>query len=171
VTQARIKLLFDENIPAPIVSEIERLLEGAQDEEKAEVKHLLAFQREIGLEPMGVWDDVWVPRIVDGGWTVIAADRGMKGGLKKGPRLPFLCVRFGIVHFLLSRRVHARKSFRKLLTILSVWHELLELAASSKPGTRYVIEPAGPESHAVARGKIVKRETPDILPPAPGMLF
>jgi len=60
VTPLGIRFLFDENIGSSLVLEIERLLESADAEERATVKHVLAFQGEIGLENQGVWDEVWV---------------------------------------------------------------------------------------------------------------
>ncbi len=174
MTPPGIRLLFDENFGKPLVGEIERLLSFAEPEEQAEVKHVLDFQSQIGLESQGIWDDVWIPQIVKEGWIVIAADRGKKG-LKKGQKLPRLCVQYGVTHFLIGPAVHRRKRFCKLLTVLSVWHELLALARESPRGSRFMIEPSGSSREHCARGRITKRDiTPQPIrpsPPVPGHLF
>ncbi len=169
MTPLGIRFLFDENIGSSLVLEIERLLESADAEERATVKHVLAFQGEIGLENQGVWDEVWVPRAAKDGWVVIAGDRG-KRGFKKGKKLPDLCAEYGITHFLLSPAVHHRKRFRKLLTVLSVWHELIILVNNSPRGSRCIIEPSGPSAEHCARGKITRRQN-GRTPPPPGQLF
>ena len=170
MTARSIRFLFDENFGKPLVEDIARLLLRAQPEEMAEVKHVLDFQQEIGLQRQGVRDEVWIPSIIEGNWIVVAGDLGRRG-LKKGEKLPHLCVRHGITHFLLSPTVHDRKSFRKLLTVLSVWHEMISLTLNSPPGSRFFVEPSGPQPDACARGKITTRVV-NITPlPPPGFLF
>ena len=166
MTPSGIRFLFDENFGKPLVLTIERLLlDFGHAEDQATVRHVLDFQQQ------GIWDEEWIPRLATEKWTVVAADLGRRGGLKKGRKLPGLCIEYGLTHFLLSSAVHTRKSFRKLLTILSVWHELISLARDAPPGSRFLIEPSGPSREAWARGKVTEREIRCELPPQPGFLF
>lgn len=163
------KLLFDENIPPDIVADLVGLLRHARDEESAQLKHVHQLYAEIGLTTtQGVWDEKWVPAIANQEWTVLAGDRGQSGG--KGMKLPILCATHKITLFMLSPAVHRRHKFRKLLTILSVWHELLELANSER-GLQFQIEPHSAETASCARGKIVRKSLPKTYPTPPGMLF
>jgi len=109
VTQA--KLLFDECIGKPHIDCLKDFV-AIDGDDTPEIKHILEDQGQ------GVWDDEWIPRIADEGWIIISQDRGKKGRSKGAP-LPELCLSFGITHVLLSRRVTTRKSFDKMLTILS----------------------------------------------------
>ncbi len=170
MTPPDIRFLFDENIGKSLVAEIGHLLECAEAEDQAIVKHVLNFQDEIGMEHQGVWDEVWIPQAAKNGWAVIAADRGKKG-LKKGKKLPDLCAECGITHFLFSQAVHHRKRFRKLLTVLSVWHELIILVKDSPRGSRFIIYPSSQSPKHCARATIVKRDTRRAPPPPAGLLF
>jgi hypothetical protein len=152
------RLLFDINVCGkPSVDDIARLLadNNAQPNEIAEVIHVIDFQKRLGLGEEGVWDEKWVPQAAQDGWTIVASDRG-KGGLSKGRKLPQLCLEHGATHVLLGAAVHKRKRFAKLITILSVWHELVEIASAS-PGARYMLEPSGQESSHRGRGKLAVR--------------
>jgi hypothetical protein len=61
----------------------------------------------------------------------------------------------------------ARKQFDKMLSLLSVWHDLIE-AAKATPGTRYMLEPT-----TTGRGMLREKPFPDDEPPPvpPGYLF
>jgi hypothetical protein len=154
------RLLFDECIGKPIVVCFGRLLELAHDDEKAELTHVLDFQKQ------GIWDEVWVPQIKSEGRIVITGDGG-RGGVSKGEKLPRLCARYGITHVILSPKMHVRKSFRKMISVLSVWHQIITLNEVD-PGSRHFLEPLGDNT-----GKLVKKAIPerDEPPAGPGMLF
>jgi hypothetical protein len=89
---------------------------------------------------------------------VIAGDRGQKG-IKKGQKLPRLCASHGITLVTLSPIVHHRPRFQKLLTVLSVWHELLEIGKMAAP-LRFSIEPTTMQVEAKGRGKVVPKSMP-----------
>jgi hypothetical protein len=63
-----------------------------------------------------------------------------------------LCAEYGITLIILSPSVHARKSIDKARTILSVWDEIVEIAADpSRIGRRYALEPLNPENLGIGR--------------------
>lgn len=155
------KLLFDECVGKPHVDGIARLAQMDLSDERPEVRHILEFQQQ------GVWDEQWIPRVASEGWILITADRGKKGP-KKGEKLPRLCVRHRITHVVLSTGMHRRKSFEKMLAILSVWYVLLKLR-DAPPGSRYQLEPT-----FRGQAKLVHKQLPPDSPlpvPPKGRLF
>lgn len=123
MTSRPAKLLFDENVPILLVTKLTAFVEQNR-ELKADIKHLSQ------LFHGGKKDEDWVPQILQGGWTVISGDTG-KGRFKKGQPLPHLCRQFSVTLIMLSRRVHERKCHEKLLTVLSVLPQLLEIATQA----------------------------------------
>jgi hypothetical protein len=114
------------------------------------ISHLL------DLAPPGTFDEVWIPRIKDEGWTVISADGGRTPNKRRGKKLPRLCAENGITLILLSPAVHNRKAFDKTRTILSVWDQIVEIAVDpSLRGKRYMLEPLNPGNPGV--GRLVER--------------
>src|SRR4051794_7320785 len=87
------------------------------------IRHLFDFA------PSGTFDEDWIPQFKDEGWTVISADGGRKPNKNRGKKLPQLCAECGITLILLSPAVHNRNSFDKTRTILSVWDQIVEIAA------------------------------------------
>jgi hypothetical protein len=162
------KFLVDENIPPCIVQDLTHLLRHAKVEEAAQIKHVHTLYGELGLSTQGTWDEVWIPSLGNDGWTIIAGDRGKSSG--KGKKLPSLCVQHNITHVLLGPAVHQRAKFPKLLTILSVWHELIAIANGPR-GLRYFIEPLSSLPAHCGRGKLVHKAIPLSGPPPEGMLF
>lgn len=160
------RLLFDANIGKPLVGDIARMLSqyNTYDFEVADVLHVFDFQASLGLAEEGVWDEVWVPRAGEAGWTIIAGDRGKRGGISKGKKLPLLCVEHGITHVLIASSIHDRKQFSKLLSFLSVWHELVEIARA-EPGNRYKLESAGDQTTNRGRARLTHRPIAPRLPP------
>lgn len=157
------KLLFDECIGKPHVECLANLVAFEQDDDRPEIQHLLDFQKQ------GVWDEDWIPRMANGGWLLVTGDRGRKRG-GKGEPLSRVCVKEGVTHVILSAAIQRRRSFEKMLTVLSVWYRLLTL--HSEPlGSRYVIEPLGHKIDDRGKGKLIKRVLPESSPPPPGMLF
>jgi hypothetical protein len=129
------RLLFDECLGRPSIERLSALVATGKGE-KPEIKHILEFA------PSGTRDEVWIPRLASEGWTVITTDGGRTPNKLRGEKLPQLCTRHSITHVIISPYVHNRTSFEKLLTILSVWYELLDLAADpTKRGLRYSLEP------------------------------
>ena len=122
-----LRLVFDENIGRPLVMALAGLLRFAAD--PPEIKHLLEI-----TEMYGAKDNEWIPKLASGGWIVVSADHGRKGGAK----LPLLCRQHRITHVLLSPALCNEKQLVKALALLSVWPRLLELPA--KPaGSRFVL--------------------------------
>jgi hypothetical protein len=158
VTQPR--LLFDECIGRPHVDRLIQFIASDTDE-PPEMRHVLEFQAE------GVWDEDWIPRIADEGWIIISQDRGRKPS--KGRHLPHLCLELSVTHVLLSARVAGRKSADKILIILSVWREILELQEKPR-GSRFILEPYSSKNPDSNAGRLVDR-TPPPRPTPPGRLF
>jgi len=127
------KLLFDECIGKPLVDKLREMLKDTISEELV-IGHLLEYYEQ------GIWDEEWVPLAAQDGWVIVTADRGRKRG-GKGDQLRLVCERHQITHIALSRRVNTRKSIDKIMTILSVWHEVLS-AMDSPPGSHWSLEPA-----------------------------
>ena len=113
---------FDECLPQPFVR---RLVEFVSPKEGAGpvIRHLFDYA------PSGTFDEDWIPRFKDEGWTVVPADGGRKPNKNRGKKLPLLCVECGITLILLSPTVHNRKSFDKTRTIISVWDQILVVSA------------------------------------------
>ncbi|WP_425615712.1 hypothetical protein NA78x_005642 [Anatilimnocola sp. NA78] len=149
--------MFDANIGKPMIDELARILESqsAQEHELAEVVHVFDFQASLGMGEEGVWDEHWIKQAGEQGYTVIASDRG-KGGVSKGKKLPRLCEEYGITHVLLGESIHRRRKFSKLLSILSVWHELVDIARE-EPGKRYFMEAAGSQESQRGKAKVTHR--------------
>jgi hypothetical protein len=143
------RLLFDECIGWPSIKRLAELVEMGRGD-KPEVRHVLQ------LAPAGTRDEDWIPKIASEGWTVISADGGRWPRKNKGEKLPRLCANHKITHVLLSPAIHMLPSFDKLLTILSVWYQLLEISADSdQKGSRYVLEPTA--NKVRGHGRLVPR--------------
>lgn len=155
------KVLFDECIGKPHVESLIEFL-AIDGGERPEIRHVLDFQGQ------GVWDEDWIPRVANEGWMIVTQDRGRKGR-SKGEPLPNLCHKLGITHVVLSRRIAQRKSADKVLTILSVWRELLGLF-DEPVGSRFALEPHSSKNPDATLGKLINR-TPDPRPIPPGRLF
>jgi PIN like domain len=158
VSQTR--LLFDECIGRPHVERLAQLIELEDEENRPTVEHILNFQGQ------GVRDEVWIPRMAREDWILITADKSWrrKG---KGEPLSRLCVRCGVTHVVLSQAVSKRRSFEKMLTVLSVWYEVLGLDAVPR-GSRFMIESAGNGPEHRGKGKLVRKQVPpEIVPPPP----
>lgn len=162
------KILIDENIAPRIAQELSRILLLAKPEETALIKHIHTLYEELGRERDGNWDETWFPHVKDDGWTILAGDRGKKSG--KGKKLPDLCAQYGVTHVLLGPVVHDRPLFPKLLTILSVWHEVID-AANGPRGLRFQIEPNGMKPSHCGRGVLLSKNIPLSAPAPAGMLF
>ena len=157
------KLLFDECIGKPHVQCLTDLASFEVDDDRPEIIHILDFQDQ------GIGDEEWIPRMADGGWILATGDRGRRQR-GKGEPLPRVCVREGVTHVILSAAVQRRKLFAKMLTVLSVWYELMTLQ-NEPAGSRFVVYPKGSEPEDRGKGILRKKTVPpDSLPP-PGRLF
>jgi hypothetical protein len=146
------QFLFDECLGKPIVEPL-RILVNMGKGEKPELKHILDFTAS------GTHDEVWVPQIAREGWSVITIDGGRQPNKQRGEKLPRLCARFNLTHVILSPAVHQRTAFEKLLTLLSVWYELIDIADDpAMKGRRYALEPLN--SGERGRGRLIPREIP-----------
>jgi hypothetical protein len=128
------------------------LVRFAEAESRAVVEHKLRFHG----DPPGIWDEVWIPKAGKEGWIIISADRGKKGGTKKGDKLPRVCRANNVTHVLMSPAVKQQKQFDQVLVLLSVWYRLLETIAAP-PGTCFSLEP-------LERGRGILKEK---VPPTP----
>lgn len=108
------------------------------------IGHLLEYYNQ------GEWDEVWVPKAARDGWVIVTADRGRKRG-GKGDQLRIVCENYNITHIVLSPRVNNRKSLEKVMTIFSVWNEVLSVF-KSPAGSRWSIEPARVPKEQAAQG-------------------
>ena len=139
------RLLFDECVGLPIVERLREFVLPASPT-GLEIRHIL------DLAPSGIRDEVWLPTLKGAGWTVISADGGRKPNRKRGKKLPRLCIEYGVTLVILSPRVHMRRSFDKIRTILSVWDQLIEIAIDeSSQGRRYMLEPLNSDNPGVGR--------------------
>lgn len=152
-----IKILFDENFGKPLVSALSGFLAWYK-EEVIDVKHLFAFVEESEK------DEIWVPKIAPGGWTVISTDRAKRCG---GRKLPDLCREHKVTHILLSASIHEAKQFEKIRAVLAVLPKII-LATRSPKGTRFSLRYDGPDK----RVALVERPYPNHPPPigAPPLL-
>lgn len=150
------RFLFDECFGKPIVEPL-RALVGMGKGEKPELKHIL------DITASGTHDEVWIPQIAREGWTVITIDGGRRPNKQRGEKLPRLCARYNLTHVILSPAVHQRTAFEKLLTVLSVWYELIDIADDpAMKGSRYAMEPLN--SGERGRGRLDLREIrPELL--------
>lgn len=149
------KLLFDECIGKPHIERLASLV-AIDTANETHVKHILDFQ-----EP-GVFDEVWVPSIRSEGWVVITQDRGRRRR-GKGEQLSKVCRKQKITHVILSAGIAERRSFDKMLTILSLWYEILA-TRNAPPGSRFVIEPMTGNPADRTRGKLIDRTPPQSTP-------
>jgi hypothetical protein len=146
------RLLFDECLGRPAIERLVDLIEMGKGE-KPVVRHVLEFA------PPGTHDEIWIPKLATEHWTVITADSGRQPNRNRGEKLPRLCARLGVTHVMLSPIVHNRTSFEKLLTILHVWYDLLQIACSTQErGNRYFLEPTPKLERG--RGRLVPRTIP-----------
>ncbi len=159
-TIAPIQLLFDECLGRPHVAALATFVKLAKHEPIINVIHLF------DLFPAGTDDSIWIPATAQQGFLLVTADRHQKHSRRKhrDAPLPLLCAQNGLRHVLLGGTASQQKMFDKMLTILSVWHQLPTVAASD-PGSRFRLE-------HVARGvgRLVAKHVSDYRPPA-GHLF
>lgn len=129
------KLMFDECISRPSV---ERLGAFVPPSSGVTIGHMLEHF------PSGTHDEDWVVALEAQGWTIVSADGARRPNAGRGRKLPTLCGELGITLVTLSPTIHARGSFDRMRTILSVWDELIFVASDpSKLGRRYMLEPYG----------------------------
>jgi len=156
-------LLFDECIGRPAVRQLAVFIKELNADPIPEIRHILEFQEE------GLRDEEWIPRMAGAGWTVVTADRG-KGGIRGGEKLPRICAKLGVTHILLGPSIHSQKSADKILSILAVWPQIIDIARN-KPGTRWRISTTG-KGEDPKRVRIDQIELPPVDPaPPPGHLF
>jgi hypothetical protein len=144
-----IRILFDENFGEPLVSALARFL--AFDSEPKELRHLFKFAKESEA------DDIWVPKIAPGGWTVITTDRGKKSATKK---LPQICCENGVTHVLVSASIHQAKQFEKARAVVAVWPEIVAATRGDK-GRRFSLRYNGPRHRVI----LVECPTPAVHAP------
>jgi hypothetical protein len=121
-----LKILFDENFGEPLVTALAEII-GSFHDEPCKVRHI--FQ----VIPAGGKDDVWIPKIAKDGWIVISADRGKEGGSVK---LPDICWRNKVTHFIASKSICNAKRFERLRVIITAWPTIL-IEARKPAGTRF----------------------------------
>ena len=149
------RFLLDECLGRPIVEPLSQLIAMGKGE-KPVIEHVL------NLTASGTRDEVWIPQIARDGWTVITGDGGRTPNKQRGEKLPNLCARYGVTHVILSSAVHQRTAFERLLTVLSVWYQMTDIANDpSARGNRYDLQPN--LSNARGIGRVVKRDIPPEL--------
>ena len=115
------------------------------DDDQPEITHILDFRNQV------IWDEEWI---------LVTGDRGRRRR-EKGEPLPRVCVREGVTHVILSAAVQCRKSFSKMLTVLSVWYELMTLQ-NEPTGSRFVVYPKGSGPEDRGKGILRKQTIPDL---------
>jgi hypothetical protein len=135
------------------------LVELEEEEYRPTVEHVLTYQSQ------GVWDEDWIPRMASENWILITADKA-KTRKGKGEPLSAICVRCGVTHVVLSKAIGRRKSFERMLTVLSLWYEIVHLEYEPR-GSRFMIEPSGSGLEHRGRGRLVKKPLPSLRPPTP----
>jgi len=121
-----LKILFDENFGEPLVSALAKIIAEFHDE-PCEIRHVFH------VIPSAGKDEVWITKIANAGWIVISADRGKVCG---GAKLPDLCWRNNITHFLASRTVAQGNRFERLRVFVSAWPRII-VDARKQSGTRF----------------------------------
>ena len=153
-----VRILFDECIPRPLLG---RLVEFIGPKELLDITLSHLFE----IAPSGTFDEDWIPGLKDQGWTVVTADGARKPNRRRGKKLPQLCAEYGITLIILSPAIHNRKALDKARTILSVWDQILRIAADpALIGKRYALEPLNSENLGI--GRLVERAVRP-LPPEP----
>jgi PIN like domain len=156
VSLGEARILFDECIPRPILDRLAEFI-GPQELQGTTLKHLF------DIAPPGTFDEDWIPKLKDEGWTVVSADGGRSPNKRRGKKLPHLCAEYGITLIILSPAVHRRKSLDKARTLLSVWDQIVKIAADpSLIGKRYALEPLSSENLGI--GRLVEKV---VRPPPP----
>lgn len=135
---APLKILFDENFGEPLVSALAKIIADFH-EEPCEVRHIFS------VIPSGGKDDVWIPKIAKDGWVIISADREKGAG---GAKLPDLCWRNNITHFILSKSLCNARRFERLRVLISAWPRIL-IDARSVAGTRFSLRYDGRNRNVV----------------------
>lgn len=116
------------------------------------LKHIYDYQMN------GMYDEIWVPQIAKEGWIVVTADRGKKGGLKKGEKLPRLCLMYSVTHVIMSSTIHHQKVFNKVRSFVAVWDEIVRIANEPRGG-RYLLQ-----MNSRGTNQLIKSEiAPDVL--------
>lgn len=112
-------IIFDECIGKPYVEKLRAVAAGIAAYD-ATIEHIIDFQ--LG----GQWDEHWIPCIADRDAIVISQDRSNKV-TSKGQPLSRVCLMYGVTHVLLSARAGELKMPDKMLAILSVWKDIIDL--------------------------------------------
>jgi hypothetical protein len=116
-----IKLLFDENIGAPIGLHIAGVLSFHKSPPVIDF-----VVRKFGP---GAKDHDWIPLIADEGWIVLSTDRSKRCG---GAKLERVCAAYRVTHILMSTSLHERKQFEKAVVILRMWDDIANLASAPR---------------------------------------
>lgn len=146
---AKIRLFFDECIGRTIIEDIQPFLGHSPFE--FELAHIFDHYTK------GEWDENWLPGL-EKDWIVITADRGKRGGLKKGRKLPAVCRALGITHIMLGPSVSQKSSFDKMNAIIGVWAQLPTVQAAPS-GSPWLLT-LGPSGHPLLRPKPTKTAPP-----------
>ena len=126
------RFLLDECLGEPVVEPITKLVAMGKGE-KPELAHLLDFV------PVGTQDEVWIPRMAADGWTVITSDGGRTPNKRRGAKLPYLCATLNVTHVIMSPAIQQRTAFEKVVTLFSVWYDLIDIA--DDPAKRAIVTP------------------------------
>ena len=122
----RPRFLFDECVGKPHMEALRRDLQT-----ECEFVHITDYFAE------GAKDREWIPRLAaESGWIVMTADRGTHS--RAGEKLPEICRVNQLTHVVLSKTIHAFKSFEKIRAIRHVWSDILQLH-TYPPGSRFLL--------------------------------
>jgi hypothetical protein len=116
-----LKLLFDECLGKPLLKDIAALL--SWENPPPTIHHLLDYFSS------RTHDDIWIPKVVDGGWVIITSDQGKQSNRAK---LPQICLEYKITHILMSSSLLHRKQNQKANAIVAAWEEIKKCADAPK---------------------------------------
>jgi hypothetical protein len=125
----QLKFLFDENLlGVPGVKDLASIYDKSP--ERPILRHYLE------VFSSGEDDDVWIPVAGKEGYIIISSDRARRSG---GAKLPFVCHLNGVVHILVSGKVHSMNNVQKVEAIISVWSEIMSQVSAAAPGTGFLL--------------------------------
>lgn len=145
-----LRLLFDDCLSKHAIAALATL--ASYSDVELEVAHLATIQQS------GKSDDEWIPEIAEKGYVVITTDRGKKPS--RGGKLPFLCRKHGVTHVMLSAAMHRRNQFDKIRAILSLWPELLAIAAENPRGAGFSLRLHGGKRLSPILARVSEAPTP-----------
>jgi len=142
-----VKLLIDECIGKGIYASVKPSLDSAQP--PITHAHILDFNK-----ASGVADDVWVPRVAQGGWVVVTGDTGAK---KLGAPLQIIMPQYKVTGVYFSGKLQQQPGQVKISAL--IWMLQHRHRVESAPqGTRFKLFSFRPGVNAINEWPLTQRE-------------